>query len=123
MTKSHVLLSMAAAVLLASPAFAASTSTTTTSAAPAAGASTTLTLPTADQTKLKTWIMMQNTASVAAPAGVSVAVGSTLPASIMLHPIQASAGVTTVAMDQYAVIDNKIVLVNPTDRKILYVFS
>ena len=89
--------------------------------AAAAQASATFTLQAADATKLKDWIMQQKTASVAAPAGFNVAVGQTLPASIMLNAIPASAGVTAVGSNQYAVIDNKIVLVNPTDRKIVFV--
>ena len=91
--------------------------------AAAAQASATFTLAAADQTKLKDWIMQQKTASVAAPTGFNVAVGQTLPASIMLIAIPASAGVTAVGMNQYAVIDNKIVLVNPTDRKIVFVVA
>jgi len=81
------------------------------------------TLTVADQTKLKDWIMQQKTASVAAPSGFNVAVGQTVPASITLNAIPASAGVSGVGMNQYAVIDNKIVLVNPTDRKIVLVVT
>jgi len=91
--------------------------------AAAAQVAATFTLQAADQSKLKDWIMQQKTASVAAPSGFNVAVGQTLPASIMLNAIPASAGVTAVGMNQYAVIDNKIVLVNPTDRKIVFVVS
>ena len=124
--------------LATSAAFAQAAAPTTPATPPAAGAgagagaggaaagagastTTTFTLAAADQTKLKDWITMQKTASVAAPAGVTVAVGSTLPATVMLYPIAASAGVTAVGTNQYAVIDNKIVLVNPTDRKIVLV--
>jgi hypothetical protein len=92
-------------------------------AAGGASATTTFTLVAADQTKLKDWINMQKTASVPAPAGVTVAVGSTLPATITLYPIPASAGVTSVGMNQYAVIDNKIVLVDPTSKKIVFVLA
>jgi len=87
----------------------------------AAAAQATFTLQAADAAKLKDWIMQQKTASVAAPAGFNVAVGQTLPASIMLNAIPANAGVSSVGSNQYAVIDNKIVLVNPTDRKIVFV--
>jgi hypothetical protein len=80
-------------------------------------------LSTADQTKLKDWITMQKTASVAAPAGFMVAVGETVPTAIMLHPIDASAGVASADKDQYAVIDSKLVLVDPTNHKIVFVFS
>ena len=93
-------------------------------APPAAGAPAaagTLTLVAADVTKLRDWITTQKTASVAAPSGFTVAVGSTLPASVTLNPIPASVGVTAVGMNQYAVIDNRIILVNPTDRKVVFV--
>ena len=89
----------------------------------AAAAQATFTLQVADATKLKDWIMQQKTASVPAPAGFNVAVGQTLPASIMLIAVPASAGVTAVGTNQVAVIDNKIVLVNPTDRKIVFVLA
>jgi hypothetical protein len=89
----------------------------------AAAQAATFTLAAADQTKLKDWIMQQKTASVAAPAGFNVAVGQTLPANIMLVAIPASVGVTVVGMNQYAVIDNKIVLADPMTKKIVYVFS
>ena len=89
--------------------------------AAAAQPSATFTLQAADQTKLKDWIAQQKTASVSAPSGFNVAVGQTVPASITLTAIPASAGVTAVGMNQFAVIDNKIVLVNPTDRKIVLV--
>jgi hypothetical protein len=91
--------------------------------AAAAQAAATFTLAAADQAKLKDWIMQQKSASVAAPSGFNVAVGQTVPATITLNAIPASAGVTAVGMNQYAVIDNKIVLVNPTDRKIVLVVS
>jgi hypothetical protein len=91
---------------------------------PPAGASATFTLLAADASKLKDWIMQQKTASVAAPSGFTVAVGSTVPMNITLTAIPASVGVTAaVANNQYAVIDNKIVLVNPTDRKIVFVLA
>jgi len=123
-------LGVAIAAIVAAPlAFAAApapapASPPAATPAPSAGAgagattTTTFTLVAADQTKLKDWITQQKTASVAAPAGFTVAVGATLPASIMLNMIPASAGVTAVGTHQYAVIDNKIVLVDPTSRKI-----
>jgi hypothetical protein len=74
-------------------------------------------------TKLRDWITSQKTASVAAPSGFNVAVGQTLPASITLQPIPASVGVTAVGMNQYAVVDNKIILVDPMSRRIVYVFA
>jgi uncharacterized protein DUF1236 len=129
--KTNLLIAAGLTVALAAPvAFAQAPATPATPpaagapAAPgAAGATATFTLAAADQTKLKDWINMQKTASVPAPAGVTVAVGSTLPATITLYPIPASAGVTSVGMNQYAVIDNKIVLVDPTSKKIVFVLA
>ena len=80
------------------------------------------TLVQADVIKLKDWITAQKTASVAAPSGFTVAAGSTVPMNIMLIAIPASAGVN-VGSNLVAVIDNKIVLVNPTDRKVVLVVS
>ena len=60
---------------------------------------------------------------MAAPAGFTVAVGATLPMTVTLYPVAAAAGVTAVGMNQYAVVADKIVLVNPADRKIVYVFA
>ena len=128
MNKSFIV-SALATVLLASAAYAQAPATPPTPATPPAAATappaatTTFTLAAADVTKLKDWITGQKTASVPAPAGLTVAVGSALPAAIMLYPIPASAGVTAVGTNQYAVVGDKIVLVNPTDRKIVYVFA
>jgi hypothetical protein len=117
MSKSYVAIALAFALL--SPAAMAQSASTT----PAARATASVTISAADQTKLKDWITMQKTASVAAPAGVTVAVGSTLPTSIMLHPIATTVGVASVGTNEYTVIDNKVVLVSRTDHKIVYVFS
>src|SRR5437016_12524555 len=88
--------------LLAGAAYAAGPATAPTSpttpqagtATPSAGAttSTTFVLAAADENKLKDWVTTQKTASIAVPVGFNVAVGSTLPASITLYPIPASAG-------------------------------
>jgi hypothetical protein len=93
--------------------------------APTAGSttSTTFTLAAADETKLKDWITAQKTVSVPAPAGFNVVVGTAVPTTITLHPIPATAGVTAVGSSQYAVVGDKVILVNPADRKIVYVFA
>jgi hypothetical protein len=91
----------------------------------AAAAQAAFTLAAADQTKLKDWIMQQKTASVSAPAGFTVAVGSVVPAEVTLKAIAitpAVAGVDATKV-QYAVIADKIVLVNVADRKVVYLFS
>ena len=73
--------------------------------------------------QLREWIVGQKTASVALPSGFTATVGTTVPATITLYPIAASAGVTTPGATQYAVMGDRIVLVGPTDRKIVYVLS
>jgi hypothetical protein len=128
MNKSLIVSALTTA-LLTSAAYAQAPATPPTPATPPAAATTppaattTFTLAAADVTKLKDWITAQKTASVAAPAGLTVAVGTTLPATVTLYPIPASAGVTAVGTNQYAVVADKIVLVNPADRKIVYVFA
>ena len=118
-----------ATVMSATSAFAQAAAPAPAPAAPpAAGAATpavpgALTLVAADATKLKDWITAQKTASTPAPAGFTVAVGAAVPAAIMLYPVAAAAGVTAAGTNQYAVIGDKTVLVNPTDRKIVYIFS
>ena len=118
MKKLHVAAALAAILAVTGAGLA-------NAAAPAAApsATATFTLVAADATKLKTWITDQKTASVAAPAGFTIAVGSVVPAAVMLRPIAATVGVAAVGMNQYAVIGDKIVLVNPTDRKIVYIFA
>ena len=116
-----------ATVLLVGAAYAAAPSVPATPPAAGAtaggGAAATFTLQTADASKLKDWIVAQKPTAAPAPAGFNVAVGATLPMSIELHAIPASAGVTAVGSNQYAMVGEKIVLVSPADRKIIYVFS
>jgi hypothetical protein len=97
------------------PAFVA----TAVAAAPAPAA---LVIPAADARTLRAWIIGQNTASVPAPAGFTVAVGAVVPMTVMLRPVTRTPPVAVVGMNQYAIIGDKIVLVNPMDRKIVYVF-
>jgi hypothetical protein len=114
-----------AVVMLTGAAYAQSAAPAAplTAAPPAAGATTTITLAATDAAKLKTWIATQKTASVPAPAGATLSVGATLPLSVMLYPIAASAGVSSASTLQYAVVDNMMILVSPSDHKIVYVFS
>jgi hypothetical protein len=71
------------------------------------------------------WITDQKTASVAAPAGFTAAVGAIVPMTIMLKPIAVTPAVMGVdpMKVQYAVIGDKIVLVNMADRKVVFVLS
>jgi hypothetical protein len=112
-----------ATALLAGTAFAAAPSTSAPPSPPAAGAEASFTLPSADAMKLKDWILAQTAPSATPPAGFNVAVGEALPAGIMLAHIEAAAGVPSATMYDFAKLGDQIVLVNPTDRKIVYVFS
>ena len=91
-------------------------------AAPAAPAAT-FTLVAADATKLKTWITDQKKASVAAPAGFTLAVGAVVPAAVTLNDIAAAAGVASATTLKFVIIGDKIALVGATDRKVVYVFA
>ena len=92
-------------------------------AAPPAAATTTFTLVAADATKLKTWITDQKKASVAAPAGFTLAVGAVVPMTITLNDITAAAGVASATTYKFVIIGDKIALVNNSDRKVVYVFT
>ena len=94
-------------------------------AAPAAAAPAALTIAAADVTRLKTWITDQKTASVAAPAGFTLAVGAVVPMTITLKAIAATPAVPGVDATkvQYTVIGDKLVLVNVADRKVVYIFA
>jgi hypothetical protein len=95
-----------------------------TTAAALAQSTTTFTLSSDDATKLKTWMGTQTTVTAAtAPAGFTAAVGTAVPADIMLYDIPATAGVATVTKYKYAKIGDKFVLVDPADRKIVYVVA
>ena len=83
----------------------------------------TLTIAPADQTKVMTWIKSQNKSSMAAPAGFSLTVGATLPSSVMLYPIDPSVGVAAVTSYNYAIIDNKTVLVDPSSHKVVEILG
>jgi uncharacterized protein DUF1236 len=118
-------IAIAAAAVLAVTGISYAAAPAAPAAPPAAGATTTttFTLVAADATKLKTWIVDQKKASVAAPAGFTVAVGAVVPAAVTVNDITAAAGVPTAVTYKYAIIGDKTVLVNATDRKIVYIFS
>jgi len=103
------------------PALAAAAGAAAGAPAGAAAGAALLIAP-ADATRLKTWIADQKTPSVAAPAGLTVAAGATLPATIMTHKIAVAPAITVVdpAKYEYAVIGDTIVLVQVSDRKIVY---
>ena len=59
---------------------------------------------------------------MAAPSGFTIAVGSVVPMAIMLRPIMVTPAIAAVGMNQYAIIGDRIVLVNPMTRAVVYVF-
>ena len=87
------------------------------------GTTTTFTLSAGDSTTFKTWVTAQKPATVAVPAGFNVAVGQVLPANITLIDIPATANVASVTKYKYVMLGDKIVLVDPMDRKIVYIVS
>ena len=87
----------------------------------AAASTTTFTLSPTDTTTFKTWVTAQKPATVAVPAGFNVAVGQALPANITLIDIPATANVASVTKYKYVMLGDKIVLVDPMDRKIVYI--
>ena len=93
------------------------------SALAAASSTTTFTLSPTDTTTFKTWVTAQKPATVAVPAGFNVAVGQALPANITLIDIPATANVASVTKYKYVMLGDKIVLVDPMDRKIVYIVS
>jgi Protein of unknown function (DUF1236) len=116
-------IAIAAAAVLAVTGISYAAAPAAPAAPPAAATTTTFTLVAADATKLKTWIADQKKASVAAPAGFTVAVGAVVPAAVTVNDITAAAGVPTAVTYKFATIGDKVVLVNATDRKIVYIFS
>ena len=88
-------------------------------------AATTLPIAAADATRLKTWITDQKTTSVVTPAGFTAAIGAVVPMTITLKQIAVTPAVMGVdpMKVQYAVIGDKFVLVDVSDRKVVYVFS
>lgn len=92
----------------------------------AAGTSTSSELNlTADQEK-KLWSAISDHAMKQnAPSGFSATVGQTVPTSVTLRelPSQAATDVPAAKSYQYAMVDNKLLLVNPSDKKIVDVIT
>ncbi|WP_038366137.1 DUF1236 domain-containing protein [Bosea sp. UNC402CLCol] len=79
--------------------------------------STTTTITTDQQSKVKTYVMKEKPASVKVTE--TVAVGAALPSSVTLHTLPADVGVQY----RYAIVNDKTVLVEPTSRKIIQVIE
>lgn len=97
-----VLISLVAA--LACSAAVAQTSTTT--------------ITTEQQGKVKSFVMKEKPASVKVTETVSV--GTALPSSVTLHTLPSDVGVTQY---RFAIINDKTVLVEPSTRKIVQIIE
>jgi hypothetical protein len=75
----------------------------------------------ADAVTFKTWIATQQVAAIPLPAGFTVAVGAVVPQTVLFYEIPTTAGLPAMVQYRYAKIGDQIVLVNPADRKIVYV--
>ena len=64
--------------------------------------------------------MQRHAANQAAPAGFTATVGAAIPAGVSTYPVPrvATRDVPAVKPYRYAMLDNKVVLVNPSDHKI-----
>ncbi len=105
----RLLVGAAALALTAGAALATSTTTTTRET----------TVTTDQQAKVRTYITKEKPAAVAAPSGVTIAVGSTLPESVELRIFPSDVGVT----QRYTVIGGRTVLVEPSTRRIIEVIE
>jgi len=95
----------------------------TAAAALAQSTTTTFTLSSDDAAKFKTWVNSLTVTASTAPSGFTASVGVAAPETVTLYDIPASAGVATVTKYKYAKIGDKVVLVDPADRKIVYVVA
>jgi hypothetical protein len=83
--------------------------------------SSVFTLSAADSATFRTWVGTQKVVAVPAPAGFTVSVGAVVPEAVTFYEIPTTVGVTSVTKYRYAMIGDKLVLVDPTDRKIVYI--
>jgi len=80
--------------------------------------STTTTITTDQQSKVKTYVMKEKPASVKVTETVNV--GAALPSSVTLHTLPSDVGVTQY---RFAVVNDKTVLVEPSSRKIVQIIE
>jgi hypothetical protein len=103
------------------PGIAAFVGVTFTAAAVLAQASNIFQLNPADTVTFRTWVTTQGVVAVPAPAGFTVTVGAVVPQTIMFYEIPATVGVASAVRYRYAMIGNQLVLVDPADRRIVYI--
>jgi len=127
MQKKRLSIALAAVLFAAgtSAALAAGTSssnTSTTMAKP--GASDTLSLPSSEQKTA--WNDLKSQASnQSAPSGFQATVGAALPASVKTMPVPSKTATAVPALKPYefAMVAGKILIVNPSDKKIVEVIT
>jgi hypothetical protein len=125
MKKKQLSIALAAALFAAGApaALAAGTSSTSTTMAKP-GASDTLSLPSAQQKTA--WNDLKSQASnQTAPSGFQATVGSALPASVKTMPVPSKTATAVPALKPYdfAMVAGKILIVNPSDKKIVEVIT
>jgi hypothetical protein len=112
----RILLTSAAFLVLAGPAFAQST-TITTGSAPAAR---TITIAPEQRTKIKTYVMEKKVQPVTVKEKVTI--GATLPADVQLQAVPADWG-TQLSTYRYVYTDNHIALVEPSSRRVVQIIE
>ena len=116
MKRSFMAAAAAAAVIVSSSAFAQTSTTVTTGSAPAAS----ITIAPEQRTKIKTYVTEHKVKPIAVKE--KVVVGSTLPADVELLAVPADWG-PSFASYRYVYADNRVVLVEPSSRKIVQVIE
>ncbi len=112
----RILLTAIAAVAMSSAAFAQSTTVTTT--APAACAQ--ITIAPEQRTKIKSYVTTQKITPVTIKE--RVVVGATLPADVTLVTVPADWG-PEMTKYRYVYADNRVVLVEPSSRKVISIID
>ena len=115
--KTHLLGAVFAASLIAGVAGAqaqvAAPGTTTTT-------TTRTTITPAQQTQIKQYVVKEKRTSVSAPSGFTLSVGSTLPESVQVYALPSDVGVTSY---RYTVVNDRTVLIDPSDRRVVEVLD
>jgi hypothetical protein len=124
--KKQVSIALAAGLLLAgaSVAFAAGASKSSATSNTSIQASDTLSLTSAQQKEA--WKDLNGQASnQSAPAGFQPVVGSVVPTSIKVQPVPSKAAADIPALKPYdfAMVQGKLLIVNPSDKKIADVIT
>jgi hypothetical protein len=112
----RTLITAAATLALALPAFAQSTTVTTT--APAASAS--VTISPEQRTKIKQYVVEKKVKPITVKE--RVAVGGTLPADVELVTVPGDWG-PQMTRYRYVYSDNRVMLVEPTSRRVVHVID